>query len=61
MVTIFGIFAASSLVTFQELGVAVAVSVVLDLTIVRALLVPATLALLGELNWWVPGRRAAAR
>jgi RND superfamily putative drug exporter len=61
MITVFLIFAASSLVPFQELGIGLAVAVLLDATIVRAVLVPATLALLGDLNWWLPRRRARVR
>jgi uncharacterized membrane protein YdfJ with MMPL/SSD domain len=54
MVTVFLLFAASSLVTFQELGTALAVAVLLDATLVRGVLVPATMSLLGEMNWWFP-------
>ena len=38
----------------QELGVGTAVAVALDATIIRALLVPSLMALLGEWNWWAP-------
>jgi RND superfamily putative drug exporter len=54
MVTVFLLFAASSLVTFQELGTALAVAVLLDATLVRGVLVPATMSLLGGMNWWFP-------
>ncbi len=58
-----GSFAASKLVFVQELGVGTAAAVALDATIVRALLVPALMAILGEWNWWAPGplRRLYAR
>jgi uncharacterized membrane protein YdfJ with MMPL/SSD domain len=56
MVTVFLLFAASSLVTFQELGIALAVAVLIDATLVRGVLVPATMSLLGHLNWWFPSR-----
>jgi RND superfamily putative drug exporter len=38
----------------KELGVAMAIAIVLDVTIVRALLVPSTMQLLGRFNWWSP-------
>jgi uncharacterized membrane protein YdfJ with MMPL/SSD domain len=61
MGVVFFSFALSPLVPFQELGVGMGLAIVLDVTIVRGLLVPATVALLGEANWWRPGRGAAAR
>jgi RND superfamily putative drug exporter len=64
MGVVFFSFAVSPLVPFQELGVAMGLAIVLDVTVVRGLLVPATVALLGELNWWRPrwsqrGRRSS--
>jgi uncharacterized membrane protein YdfJ with MMPL/SSD domain len=58
-----GSFATSKLVFVQELGLGTAAAVALDATIVRALLVPALMAILGEWNWWAPGplRRLHAR
>ncbi len=56
MGVVFFSFAVSPLVPFQELGVGMGLAIVLDVTVVRGLLVPATVALLGELNWWRPGR-----
>jgi RND superfamily putative drug exporter len=58
-----GSFATSRLVFVQELGVGTAVAVALDASIVRALLVPSLMALLGRFNWWAPGllRRVHAR
>jgi RND superfamily putative drug exporter len=49
-----GVFASSRLVFIQELGVGTAVAVALDATIVRALLVPGLMILLGRWNWWAP-------
>ncbi|TML71024.1 MAG: hypothetical protein E6G14_04025 [Actinobacteria bacterium] len=49
-----GSFATSRLVFVQELGVGTAAAVALDATVVRALLVPALMALLGDWNWWAP-------
>jgi RND superfamily putative drug exporter len=50
-----GSFASSRLVFVRELGVGTAAAVALDATIVRALLVPSLMAILGEWNWWAPG------
>ncbi len=54
MVAVFGGFAAGSLVMFQQLGFGLAVAVFLDATIVRTVLVPAAMKLLGNANWWLP-------
>ena len=54
MVAVFGGFAAGDLVMFQQMGFGLAVAVILDATIVRSVLVPATMALLGDLNWYFP-------
>jgi uncharacterized membrane protein YdfJ with MMPL/SSD domain len=49
-----GAFATSSIVFIKEVGVGIAVAVLIDATIIRALLVPSLMALLGEFNWWAP-------
>jgi RND superfamily putative drug exporter len=49
-----GAFATSKLVFIKELGVGTALAVLIDATIIRALLVPSLMALLGSLNWWAP-------
>jgi RND superfamily putative drug exporter len=54
MVTVFGGFAAGDLVMFQQVGFGLAVAVFLDATIVRSILVPASMKLLGDLNWYLP-------
>jgi RND superfamily putative drug exporter len=54
MVAVFGGFAAGELVMFQQLGFGLAVAVLLDATIVRSVLVPAAMRLLGDVNWWFP-------
>jgi RND superfamily putative drug exporter len=54
MVVVFGGFAAGSLVSLQQLGFGLAVAVFLDATIVRSVLVPSTMALLGDANWYLP-------
>jgi RND superfamily putative drug exporter len=54
MVTVFGGFASGTLVMFQQMGFGLAVAVILDATIVRSVLVPASMALLGDSNWYLP-------
>jgi trehalose monomycolate/heme transporter len=49
-----GAFSTSSISFIQEIGVAVATGVLLDAFIVRSLLVPSLMALLGRWNWWSP-------
>ncbi len=56
MVVVFGAFATSRVLLVQSLGVGLALAVAIDATLVRALLVPATMRLLGNWNWWAPGR-----
>lgn len=48
-------FVAADIVLIKALGLGTAIAVLLDATLVRALLVPATMRLLGEWNWWSPG------
>ncbi|MBB5873394.1 RND superfamily putative drug exporter [Allocatelliglobosispora scoriae] len=52
-------FALGELIAVKEIGVGMAVAVLLDVTIVRGLLLPAVMSLLGRANWW-PGRRRTA-
>jgi len=54
MVAVFGGFAMGDLVGFQQVGFGLAVAVFLDATIVRSVLVPASMRLLGDLNWYLP-------
>jgi RND superfamily putative drug exporter len=56
MVAVFGIFATLTAVEFKQLGVGLAVAVLIDATIVRAVLLPATMKLLGDWNWFLPRR-----
>jgi RND superfamily putative drug exporter len=56
VVVVAGSFAFADIVLIKALGLGVAIAVALDATIVRALLVPATMRLLGKWNWWVPAR-----
>lgn len=54
MVAVFAGFAAGELVMFQQIGFGLAVAVLLDATLVRLLLVPALMTVLGERNWYAP-------
>jgi uncharacterized membrane protein YdfJ with MMPL/SSD domain len=54
MVAVFSIFATLSLLMFKQFGVGLAASILLDATIVRAVLLPATMKLLGDWNWYLP-------
>ncbi len=54
MVAVFSGFAAGDLTMFQQLGFGLAVAIFLDATIVRIVLVPASMALLGDRNWYLP-------
>jgi RND superfamily putative drug exporter len=54
MVGVFSIFATLSLLEFKQLGVGLAAAVLIDATIVRAVLLPAAMAVLGRRNWWLP-------
>jgi RND superfamily putative drug exporter len=49
-------FVSAEIVLVKALGLGIAIAVLLDATIVRALLVPATMRLLGDRNWWLPRR-----
>lgn len=49
-------FAAGELLAMKEVGVGMAVAIILDVTVVRGLLMPASMTLLGRWNWWRPGR-----
>ncbi len=55
MVAVFSIFAILSMLFFKQFGVGLAVAILLDATLVRAVLLPATMKLLGERNWYLPG------
>ena len=46
----------ADIVLIKALGLGTAIAVALDATVVRALLVPATMRLLGDRNWWIPAR-----
>jgi RND superfamily putative drug exporter len=54
MVAVFGLFGTLSLIQFEQMGFGLAVAVLLDATIVRGVLLPAAMRLLGEWNWYLP-------
>ena len=54
MVCVFAVFGTLSLPFFKQFGVGLAVAILLDATIVRAVLLPATMKLLGDSNWYLP-------
>ena len=60
MVGVFSIFGTLSLLEFKQLGVGLAAAVLIDATVVRGVLLPATMSLLGRRNWWLPGWLARA-
>ena len=55
MVGVFSIFATLPILDMKEAGIGLAAAVLIDATIVRAVLLPATMKLLGERNWYLPG------
>jgi RND superfamily putative drug exporter len=54
MVAVFAIFGTLSRIDLKQLGVGLAVAILLDATLVRAVLLPATMKLLGRWNWYLP-------
>jgi len=54
MVSVFAAFAIAGSTTLRELGIGLAVAIGLDATLVRLVIVPATMHLLGDWNWWLP-------
>jgi RND superfamily putative drug exporter len=55
MVAVFAGFAAGRMLAVKELGLGLALAVALDASVIRMLLVPATMKLMGRWNWWAPG------
>jgi uncharacterized membrane protein YdfJ with MMPL/SSD domain len=54
MVAVFSIFATLSMLVFKQFGVGLAAAILIDATLVRGVLLPATMKLLGERNWYLP-------
>src|SRR4051794_3718754 len=55
MIAVFLAFVASPVPSLKMLGLGLATAILVDATLVRMVLVPATMALLGKANWWLPG------
>ncbi len=56
MVAVFGVFAGTGTPSIKEIGVGMSVAIALDATLVRLILVPATMEIMGKWNWWLPRR-----
>jgi uncharacterized membrane protein YdfJ with MMPL/SSD domain len=54
MVAVFAAFVATGITSTQQLGIGLAVAIALDATVVRLVLVPSMMELLGDWNWWLP-------
>ena len=61
MCAAFSGFVAGRIVGLQEFGLGLAVAIFVDATIVRSLLVPSMMAILGRWNWWLPAAARAGR
>ena len=63
MVAVFAAFGMSSITSIKSLGVTMSIAILIDATIVRGLLVPAFMRIMGRVNWWAPAwlQRAVAR
>jgi RND superfamily putative drug exporter len=59
LVVVIGAFSTSNVAMIKMIGVGMAVAIILDATVIRALLVPATMRLLGRVNWYAPAPLAA--
>ncbi len=55
MFSVFAAFALAETITIKSIGIGMAIAVLLDATVVRILLVPSTMRLMGKWNWWAPG------
>ena len=54
MVAVFAVFAGTGVPSIKEIGVGLSVAIFLDATLVRLVLVPATMEIMGKWNWWLP-------
>jgi putative drug exporter of the RND superfamily len=54
MVAVFAIFATLSMIDMKQLGVGLAAAILIDATIIRAVVLPSVMTLLGDANWWAP-------
>ncbi|HEX2312157.1 MAG TPA: MMPL family transporter, partial [Thermomonospora sp.] len=56
MIAVFGAFTFTGIMPIQQLGFGLAVAIALDATVIRLVVVPASMRLMGGWNWWLPGR-----
>ena len=54
MVCVFSVFATLQMLIFKQFGVGLAAAILIDATVVRAVLLPASMKLLGDWNWYLP-------
>jgi RND superfamily putative drug exporter len=54
MVFVFGVFATLSFLDFKEMGIGLAAAVLIDATVIRGVLLPASMRVLGDWNWYLP-------
>jgi len=54
MVCVFAVFALMPIIDMKEMGIGLAAAVLIDATIIRAVLLPASMKLLGDWNWYLP-------
>jgi RND superfamily putative drug exporter len=54
IIVVFAGFATGQLVAFQQMGFGIAIALAIDATVVRLVLIPAAMRLLGDRNWWLP-------
>ena len=54
MVVVFSAFGLSSVIILKQIGLGLALAIFIDATLVRALVVPSTMRLMGKWNWWAP-------
>jgi RND superfamily putative drug exporter len=54
MIAVFAIFATLGAIEFRQMGIGLAVAILIDATIIRGVLLPSAMVLLGERNWWLP-------
>ena len=57
MIVLTGSFAFTDIMPVKQIGVAIAIAIAIDATIIRLLLVPSLMKLFGDWNWWLPFRK----
>ncbi|QSS99498.1 MMPL family transporter [Pontibacillus sp. ALD_SL1] len=61
MIVITGAFAFTNVMPVKQIGIGIAIAIFIDATIIRLLLVPSLMKLLGELNWWFPFKKGRSK